>query len=92
MALFLKALAKCDMPGCEFKEEVEIKFDVADGPSLFMIGNLPPPPNWEAWSQLGRKLLRCPECAVKRKKGRFKVVPHAEETEADSPEEPAPRS
>ncbi len=74
MALFLKALAKCDMPGCEVKEEVEVKFDLADGPSLFTINDLPPPPNWETWSLVGRKMLRCPECVAKRKKGRLKVV------------------
>lgn len=74
MALFLKAAAKCDEEGCNFEEEMYIKLDLADGPSMFMIGNLPPPPNWETWVSMGLKRLRCPGCITKRKKSRLKVV------------------
>jgi len=74
MSLFLKAAAKCDEEGCTFEEEMYIKLDLAAGPSMFMIADLPPPPNWETWVALGYKRLRCPGCCLKRKKSRLKVV------------------
>ncbi len=74
MPLQLRAVAQCDTDGCKFEEELFIQLEVADGPSLFGISDLPPPPNWETYVRMGIKKLRCPECIAQRKRNRLKVI------------------
>lgn len=82
MALYLKALMKCDVEGCDYSEDVDIKFDLADGAAMFMVSDMPAPPNWECFVRLGRKFFRCPDCIAERKRNRLKVVHDAPTAEA----------
>jgi hypothetical protein len=74
MPLYLKAAAKCDSEECEFEEDMYVMLDLADGASVLVIGDLPPPPSWEVYIRLNKKKLRCPECIAQRKRDRLRVV------------------
>lgn len=74
MPLQLRCVDQCDTEGCEFEEEMFIQLDLAAGWSMVMLGDVPPPPNWETYVRLGIKKLRCPECITQRKRDRLKVV------------------
>ena len=74
MALFLKAQMKCDIPECDYSEEISIQLDLAEGVSLFLVGDMPAPKGWEFFVRLGVKYARCPDCIAEQKRGRLKVV------------------
>lgn len=65
MPLQLRCVDQCDTEGCEFEEEMFIQLDLAAGWSMVMLGDVPPPPNWETYVRLGIKNCAVPNASPK---------------------------